>query len=412
MDNLSHSVVGLAAGEFIHRSLPEEPDAEHRHLRRRLLLTSCWLASNFPDLDIVLTPLLPAPLGYLLHHRGHTHTLLYALPQALLIWAMVWLFWPSARRLLKDSKAARQGLVLTLGAGFGLHMLMDYLNSYGIHPFHPYDSRWFFGDMIFILEPLFWVAWGIPFAMTIQRRWPRNVLVALLIGLPLFFTIRGYLLWTSLVFLIVLALALGRIQQKAGARGTAALTLAALISIGFVGVQSFASHQARLAVVQSLKSKNPESRFLDSSMTPFPSNPFCWTFVSVESNESAGTYRLRRGLLSLAPQTLPVAECPVSLSERPRQKEATPAIAFLDNEEGDLRMLRELKHTNCHFEAWLRFARMPAINEVQASDLRFSSSPRGNFTTMRFEDFKNRECSRYVPGWDFPRLDLLTPAGQ
>jgi hypothetical protein len=28
---------------------------------------------------------------------------------------------------------------------------------------------------------------------------------------------------------------------------------------------------------------------------------------------------------------------------------------------------------------------------------------------MNFEDFKNRECSRYIPHWDFPRMDLLTP---
>jgi sec-independent protein translocase protein TatC len=47
------------------------------------------LAGNFPDLDLVLTPLLPAPLGYLLHHRGHTHTVLYALPQMLLLAALM-----------------------------------------------------------------------------------------------------------------------------------------------------------------------------------------------------------------------------------------------------------------------------------------------------------------------------------
>src|ERR1700694_4917549 len=165
MDNLRHCVVGLAAGELIHRSLPSELDAECHRLRRHLLLVSCWLASNFPDLDIVLTPLLPARLGYLLHRRGHTHTLLYALPQALLIWAMIWLFWPSARRLLKANSVARKGFVLTLIVGFGLHMLMDYLNSYGIHPFHPYDSRWLFGDIVFILDLVFWITFGIPMAL-------------------------------------------------------------------------------------------------------------------------------------------------------------------------------------------------------------------------------------------------------
>src|ERR1700736_5319599 len=99
MDNLSHSVVGLAVGEFVHRRLAAA-DPESQRLRRHLLLASGWIASNSPDLDIILTPRLPPPLGYLLHHRGHSHTIAYALPQALLIGALIWLFWPSARRLL------------------------------------------------------------------------------------------------------------------------------------------------------------------------------------------------------------------------------------------------------------------------------------------------------------------------
>jgi inner membrane protein len=409
MDNLSHSVVGLAAGEFIHRILPEEPDVKRCHLRQRLLLSSCWLASNFPDLDLVLTPLLPAPLGYLLHHRGHTHTLLCALPQALLIWAMIWLLWPSARALLKQSRTTRWGLMLTLSVGLGLHMLMDYLNSYGIHPFHPYDSRWFFGDMVFILEPVFWVACGIPVAMAVKSRWLKGLLVACLIGLLVFFAMRGFLLWGSLFFLIGLALVLGLVQQKSGARGIAALGLSAFVMLAFIGVQNFSSQRALLTVVQSVESKDPKSRFLDASMTAFPSNPFCWTFASIESNERAGTYRLRRGVLSVAPEAMPVAECPAAFSERPRQKEATPSIVFLDVEEGSLRTLRDLQITNCHVGAWLRFARMPLVSKTQASDERFASGLRENFTTMRFGDFDSRECSPHIPGWDFPRKDLLTP---
>jgi inner membrane protein len=409
MDNLSHSVVGLATGEFIHRSLPSEPDAQRHSLRRRLLLVSCAIASNFPDLDIVLTPLLPAPLGYLLHHRGHTHTLLYSLPQALLVWALICLFWPSARRLIKESANARKGLILSLGLGFGLHLLMDYLNSYGIHPFHPYDSRWFFGDMVYILEPIFWVAFGVTLSMMVSRGWLRGLFIATLMGIPLFFTINGFLLWSSLVSLIVLAIAVGAVQHKAHGRSRAALILAAVISIGFIGIQSFASAQARSMVAQRLTGKDPKSRILDLAMTPFPTNPLCWTFVSIESNADADTYRLRRGLLSLAPEILPVTACPASLSERPNQNEVLPAIAFLFEREGDLYTLRMLKNRNCHFEAWLRFARAPLLIADQASDLRFASSPRGNFTTINLAEFENRECPRYVPAWDFPRRDLLTP---
>ena len=160
MDNLTHSIIGFGVGEVVHRSLPDEADPRSQRVRHRLLLVSCALASNFPDLDLFLGKLLPDPLGYLLHHRGHTHTALMALPQALLLAALLWLCWPSARVLLRASVPARWGLVVSIVAGLALHLLMDFTNSYGIHPWHPFDGRWLYGDMVFIVEPLFWVAIG------------------------------------------------------------------------------------------------------------------------------------------------------------------------------------------------------------------------------------------------------------
>jgi inner membrane protein len=409
MDNLTHSVVGLAIGELVHRSLPHEPDAGRQQVRRRMLLFACWAASNFPDLDLFLTPLLPNPLGYLLHHRGYTHTLLYAIPQAMLLWSMIWLCWPSARKLLKESAGARIGIIAVVSLGFVLHLLMDYLNSYGLHPFHPFDSRWLYGDMVFILEPLFWVAFGVPMALMVQRPALQIFLLALLIGAPLFFTIKGFLPWGSLAVLAFIAVAIGAAQHRAGERGKSALIAALGLSIGFVGIQGFASGQARLAVAAALQKEDPASEVVDSAMTSFPTNPLCWSFVSVESNESAGSYRLRRGILSLAPTIFPVTECPAGLVELPSQKNVPPAIAFLSDQQGSLDALRKLKTENCHFEAWLRFARAPAFTESDASDIRFESNARENFTTIDFADFKNRECSRFIPDWDFPRADLLTP---
>lgn len=155
MDNLTHSLAGLALGELTHRLLPVEADPQRASTRRRLLLVSAAVASNFPDLDLVLTGLAPEPLGYLLHHRGHTHTLLYALPQALLMLAAIWLLWPAARHLLRTNGAARLGLAATTVLGLLLHLGMDAMNVYGVHPFAPFDPRWFYGDMVFIVEPVF-----------------------------------------------------------------------------------------------------------------------------------------------------------------------------------------------------------------------------------------------------------------
>lgn len=407
MDNFSHSVVGLALGEFVHRSLPPEPGIDSHRARRRLLLFSGWAASNFPDLDLFLTPLLPAPLGYLMHHRGHTHTLLYAAGQALLLWAMLWLLWPAARTLLRQSASARTGLLVAVSAGLALHLLMDYLNPYGIHPFHPFDSRWLYGDMVFILEPMFWITFGVPMAMMVQRLAPRLLFLAALAAAPLYFAARGFLSWGSVAMLALVGIVLATLQLRSGTHGRRALVAALGVMLCFVGVQAVASRQARMVVAKTLQEKEPANRLLDTSMSSFPTNPLCWAFVSVESNEGKGTYTLRRGILSLAPNGMPVENCPASLAGSAFEKGATPAIAFQLEQQGRLTTLRELKAANCYFEAWLRFARAPLLGANAATDIRFGSDPRENFTTIDLAVLRERECVGFIPAWQFPRSDLL-----
>src|SRR5438309_7663934 len=117
MDNLTHAVVGLGIGALVDRSLLDEPSPARQRVRTRMLLIIACLASNFPDLDLVLTHLLEPPLGYLLHHRGHTHTLVGALGELVLLLGATWLLWPNARRLLRESGAARRGAVASAVIG-------------------------------------------------------------------------------------------------------------------------------------------------------------------------------------------------------------------------------------------------------------------------------------------------------
>lgn len=411
MDNISHSFAGLAVGELIHRSLTQESTAEQQGLRRRLILITCGLASNFPDLDLVLTPLLPEPLGYLLHHRGHTHTLLYAIPQAMLLWAAIWLLWPAARQLVLESKTARLGFGMVLCAGFLLHLMMDYLNSYGIHPFHPIDSRWFYGDMVFIIEPLFWILFGVPMIMVLQNRVLKACFLMLLAGVMAFFAVREYLPWTSLAVLTAIAVIVGILQYRAGDRGIVALISSSAFAIAFIGMQGAASIHASEAVMRQLQREDASARFLDASMTSFPTNPLCWTFVSIESKEHAGIYRLRRGLVTLAPGVMPIAACPDRFADASAENAKEASVHIYSTYEGELEKLRALARNNCHFNAWLRFARAPRLDDSRVSDLRFFSSLRGNFTTMDLEDFKDRECAPHIPQWGFPRQDLLLTSG-
>lgn len=413
MDNISHSLAGLIAGEIIHRSLPDETEPKAASLRRRLILLSCVIASNFPDLDLFLTPLLPEPLGYLMHHRGHTHTILYAMPQALLLLAVLCLAWPEARRSLRASSTLRKGVGFSIVMGFSLHLLMDYLNSYGIHPFHPFDSRWFYGDMVFIIEPLFWVAFGIPMAMTFKRNLWRFVCSAALIGIPLLLTIQGFLLWPSWMILLFVAVMLGCLQLHSGERGLAGLIGSALIGLFFVAIQSYSSNLAQQSLRSELASLDPDGRVLDIALSPYPTNPLCWSFVAVEIQDAQGTYSLRRGGLTLSSKWIPVETCPDFMVDREKKQTRDEGISasdfiFTDQEKGDVSYLRQLTRENCHFKTWMRFARAPVVNGTQAYDMRFRTrGPRGNFSAIHLETLKNFACSEKVPQWGFPRRDLL-----
>jgi inner membrane protein len=408
MDNFSHSVASLLAGEILHRSLPDQDDAQENSLRRRLLLTTCTLAGNFPDLDLFLTPLLPAPLGYLLHHRGHTHTVLYALPQALVLAALLWLLWPGARRLLGQGATARTGFLLSLLTGFGLHLLMDYLNVYGLHPFHPFDSRWIYGDMVFIVEPLFWVAFGIPMAMTLQRRALRLTVLAIAPLVLAFFGWRGFLAWQSVAALLAIGLALGALHATNGAKRLAVPLAAALVGLAFIGVQSAASRHARDLVALDLQTRDPGARLLDAAMSPFPANAVCWNFTAVESLPGGDSYRLSHGIISLAPRVMPASACPPAFFEGRLPPAYSSQIALLSRHEYSLERLRRLARDDCYFNAWMRFARMPALEESKASDARFAITPRGNFSTLELTEQGRRACEGRVPQWAYPRADLLT----
>ncbi|NHZ64401.1 metal-dependent hydrolase [Massilia genomosp. 1] len=405
MDNLSHSLVGLAAGELVHRSLPAEADPALQRTRRRLMLFSCWAASNFPDLDLVLGGLLPSPLGYLLHHRGHTHTLLLEIPQALLLVALLWLLWPGARALLRASKPARAGLLAAVAAGFLLHLGMDALNSYGVHPFYPFDTRWVYGDMVFILEPVFWVAGAVPLAMMLGKRFWRALLLVALAGMLAYFTVRGFLHWGSLAALLAFGAGLALLQQRAGKTGKQALGVALLAALGFVAVQGGAMRQGQTIVADHLRQLDPASTLLDTAMTAFPANPLCWIFVSAERDKVAGTYRLRRGMVSIAPKLLALNACPAALSEGAPAPGAQLVVNW--SQEASLARLRALRTSNCRFDAWMRFARMPALAPDNASDLRFSTTPKGNFTTLPLDEKNGQPCPAGVPGWGYPRADLL-----
>ncbi|QOY93040.1 metal-dependent hydrolase [Massilia sp. UMI-21] len=414
MDNLTHSLVGLALGELVERSLPAATDAAHGRTRRRALLFTGLLANNFPDLDLVFTPLLPAPLGYLIHHRGHTHTLLYALPQVALLLALTWLLWPGARRLLQGARDARRAIVATAVLGMLLHLSFDALNVYGVHPFHPVDSRWLYSDLVFIVEPVFWTALGCALALAAHSLVVRRLALAAFAAMPLLFAWLGFLQWGSLVLLGAVALAVGAASHRLGAR--AGLLAGLLACAGFVGVQAVAGQLARGQVRAALAQLAPGSRVLDIALSAFPANPLCWSFATVSTGPAADRYSVRVGVASLAPESSPVWACPARFGGVPGNapgsgglppRAASAALAWKYSETRSLAAFRSLQRNNCHFDAWLRFARVPALADGTATDIRFGPPDQPNFSTLPYAARAATPCPAPVAAWGYPRADLL-----
>lgn len=402
MDNLTHTLVGLALGELAERALPAHPDPLRARTRRRVLLATGALASNFPDLDLVLTPLLAPPLGYLLHHRGHTHTLLYALPQIALLLGLLWLLWPGARTLLRDDRKARAAVIATAVVGMVLHLSFDLLNSYGVHPFHPLDSRWLYGDMVFIIEPVFWTALGVALALRIPVPWLRRLFVATMVGAPVVFTWLGFLQWGSLAGLLALAGVVALMARRGGVAGLATALVACLV---FIGVQGVTSHLAREQIRAALAQVEPGSRVLDMPLSAFPANPLCWSFATVTADDRNRTYAVRVGVLSLAPGVTGVDACPARFGGGPGTTPA--ALAWKHNETGALAGLRRLQHDNCQVDTWLRFARVPSLADGKATDIRFGAPGDDNFSTLPYAEMADQPCPAPVPQWGRPRQDLL-----
>ena len=141
MENLTHTFVGIALGKAGLDKMAENA------------VPLLVVAANLPDADIV-SPLFG--VGYLDFHRGITHALagVTALSAAL---AAAW--WGGERVVQRASPLRARFLPLWLISFLGLltHPLLDYLNDYGIRPWLPFSRRWYYGDLISIVDPWIWI---------------------------------------------------------------------------------------------------------------------------------------------------------------------------------------------------------------------------------------------------------------
>src|SRR5216684_2757563 len=173
MDGLTHSLLGLTAAKA--------------GLERfsRYGTAVCVLSANAPDIDVVYG-FFGDRWTVLQYHRGITHSIVGTLTLGLLIPSI---FWAMERAIAKwrRPRIRYRGLLLASLIAAATHPLMDWTNNYGMRPLLPWNGRWVYGDLVFIVDPYIWLALGGAAFLLTSNRWPKIVAWLVLgFGLTLF----------------------------------------------------------------------------------------------------------------------------------------------------------------------------------------------------------------------------------
>lgn len=409
MDNLTHTLVGVLVGESAARAVPATAGSLQRDVRRNLFVTLMAIGSNVPDLDFIQSRVTDSKLDYLLHHRGHTHTILGALIIAgLLYLASVW--WCRWRRHSLDRFDRMQIAGIAVLATL-LHIALDATNSYGVHPFWPFDNRWYYGDAVFIVEPLFWASCA-PLVFLLRSLLARSlVALALIAGIALSVTTAMVppLMSGVLTCMTLALLAVGKVSKPPFALATALFVWLA-INAAFIQASAIAKRRTAAIVAQEF----PAAQLLDIVLTPLPVNPFCWHVLIVQA-DAKHSY-VRRAVLSIAADIIPARGCP----SRPEMTNTTAkfvaiaavstgTIAWHGEAATSIDRLQSSVADDCHAFAFMRFARAPWLIQKGSTwivgDARFDHEQSLGFAEIELDS--KQECMAYVPPWTAPRADLL-----
>jgi inner membrane protein len=155
MDNVCHTLAGAVLGDAgLKRQTP-------------LGMATLMVASNLPDIDVLVFATDTVPMSF---RRGWTHGVLAmaVLPAAFaaIIYAVDRLSRrrsppaPAAPAALASPRANLNGLLLLAYVGTWLHVFMDFLNSYGVRLLMPFSERWYYGDALYIVDPILYILFG------------------------------------------------------------------------------------------------------------------------------------------------------------------------------------------------------------------------------------------------------------
>jgi inner membrane protein len=425
VDNLTHSLAGIVAAELVIAARNRKGRAIDPNWHRAAWLVSIG-AHNAPDLDIVYTEITGGRLGYLLHHRGHTHTLalaplLAALPLGM---ALAW----ARRRALGWSSGDRGWLAAIALLGPLLHIALDAANNYGVHPLWPISSEWMAGDTIFIVEPLLHASW-IPLAITSTRDGARTAwkaVLAVALALPWLAATSGWP--TPIPFPFAVATSgLALLVVGASARATPATraVIAASASCAVIAVFAMSGAAAETALRTALDREarplagGASHETLDVARAPVPAAPACWQAIALQRETGGGSdhYAIHVAYVSAWPALIDASTCARGAPSRRTAaldgtgpRDLGPAIRNAATGRGSRPELRDLSR-RCDVHAALRFVRMPFVtrrgDRLVLGDVRYDREPGLGFAELDLPRDRPSRCPSFVPPWIPWREDLI-----
>lgn len=273
MDNLTHTLVGLVAA----KAGLERASA--------YATTVCVVAANAPDADI-----LAAAKGrwfYLENHRGITHSIVgvvalaIAIPLAFYLIEKLFARWRGT-----ETKIRLRGLLLASFVASATHPVLDWTNNYGVRPFLPWSGKWYYGDLVFIVDPYIWlVLGGAAMLATATNIWRTSLWSVLAVVLTVAVVlvradvpITARVIWLAGIVIFFLAYRL-----KFAARFGRAIPALALIFVpAYWSALAFAHSRAldnAQAITSDIAARNSETTSRVAAM-PSLANPLRWRVVS------------------------------------------------------------------------------------------------------------------------------------
>jgi len=384
MDGLTHSLVGLTSAKAgLERLSP-------------YTTTVCILSANAPDADVI-SYFFGGRWVLLQQHRGLTHSIVGTLVLGWLIPSILYAAERAYANWRKRPPRIRyRGLVLASLIAAATHPLMDWTNNYGVRPLLPWSGRWFYGDLVFIVDPyLLLVLGGAAFLLTSNTRWRiigwsllAAVITVVLIGVtPPRAAGTGGLTGARIIWITgAVGLALARstgLQQRLGRPLAFAALSFVIIYWGALAWAHHAAYQNAATEADEIAAQKGE-HFIRVAAMPTAANPFQWLCVA---ETDRAMYRFFVGVGA----PIPAADLRNSIVDG-NQMGAKTAIERFAKPTGQNERLVSAASRDPRAQVLLDFARFPSARVasdncigqtlVQFADLRYTEpgGTRGSFS--------------------------------